>query len=151
MEGKGGVTPYKTPKSVLARMQAAHFGKILFNLQFLAVAVMAASALSVLATVMFYLFMIIVTIGSIGLIYVLYPPFASWWAGGEKLQEIMEVLAGSWQYAVPVALALSLSSIVLLCFDKEQKQVGRIVVSALVALFSVVFLIFKWINEGGAA
>lgn len=151
MEEKRGIVPYKTPKGILARMQAVHFGKILFNLQFLAVAAMAASALSVFATVVFYLFMVIMTIGSVGLIYVLYPPFAGWWAGGEKLQEIMEVLAVSWQYAVPVALALSLGSIVLLCFDRDERHAGRIVVSALVALFSIVFLIVKWINAGGVA
>lgn len=147
----GNPQKLKTPKAELARMQAVHLGVILFNLQFLAVAFMLAGVFSFIVVVLFYFFMIIVTLGSLGIIYLLYPSFGSWWAGGEVLQDIAVRLAGGWVYAVPIALALSVSSIILLSFDSEQRHVGRIVVCVIVALLTVAFLIFKWLNAGGAA
>ena len=51
---------FKTPNGLLARMQAVRFGKILFNLQFVALAVMAASVLSCLFLAGYYIIIIFI-------------------------------------------------------------------------------------------
>ena len=148
MEDKA-VQSARTPKNILLRMQIARFGKITFNLQFLAVAFMAASVLSFLSVAVFYLFMLIITIATLGLIYVAYPSLMDLWSGGETLEAIFNTLAAGWTYAVPAAIALSVASIICLCFDYREKHVARISVSAVIAALSVIVLIIKLV--GGAA
>ncbi len=148
MEEKG-VQAATTPKNILARMQVAHLGKITFNLQFLAVAVMAASVLSFLAMAVFYLLLLAVTLVTLGLIYAAYPSLKDLWSGGAVLESIFNTLAASWPYAVPAALALSVASIIFLCFDYRQKHVARITISAVIAVISVIVLVIKLV--GGAA
>lgn len=147
MEEKG-VQAEPTPKNILVRMQVARFGKIAFNLQFLAVAVMAASVLSFLAMAVFYILLLAVTVVTLGLIFAAYPSFANLWSGGEVLGDIFNLLAPSWAYAVPVALALSATSIICLCFDYREKHVARISVSAVIAVISLIVLIIKLVGGG---
>lgn len=134
---------FQTPRGILLKMQATHLGKILFNLQFVAVAVMLASVLSFLFTAVYYVFLIAVTLLTLGAIYAIYPEFASWWAGGETLGNISVKLAASWQYAVPIVIALSAVSIALLCVDRTRKQTARIVISAVILALAVIILVIK--------
>lgn len=60
---------FKTPIKTLARMQVVHFGKILFNLQFIALAVMAASVLSFLMPVVYYLLLLCIAFLTLFLIF----------------------------------------------------------------------------------
>ena len=145
MEEKG-VQAATTPKNVLVRMQVARLGKITFNLQFLAVAVMAASVLSFLAMAVFYLLLLAITIVTLGLIFAAYPSFANLWSGGEVLESIFYTVAASWPYAVPAALALSVTSIICLCFDYREKHVARITISAVIAVISLIVLIIKLVG-----
>ena len=142
MEQKG-VQAVTTPKSILVRMQVARLGKIAFNLQFLAVAVMAASVLSFLAMAVFYLLLLLITLLTLGLIYAAIPSLKDMWAGGAVLEGIFNTLAASWPYAIPAALALSVASIICLCFDYREKHVARITVSAVIAVLSLIVLIIK--------
>ena len=139
---------YKTPSKVLARMQVVHLGKILFNLQFLALAVMAASVLSFILPAIYYLMLICVALLTFCTLFA-NPTFASMWAGGETLTRVAEVMTQSWTYTVPISLALAVLSIGLLCFDKNQKHPARIAVSVIIALIAVVILVLKLINGGG--
>lgn len=139
----------KTPDKILARMQVVHFGKILFNLQFIALAVMAASALTFILPALYYLVLILVTMLSLFMLFV-NPEFRALWAGGETLTKVAEALAHSWQYTVPLLAVLSAVSIVCLCFDKNEKHPARIVVSALMFIAAMVVLIAKLINSGAA-
>ena len=139
---------YRPPKKELARMQVVRFGKILFNLQFLALVVMLASILSFIFPVIYYLVLIFIMLITCFSIFAIVPDFASWWSGGEKFLEIAIILFGSWMFTVPIALIVSVGSIVCLCFDKNQKHVARIVVSSIIAVVAVIILIFKIINGG---
>lgn len=137
------ITDFKTPRSVLIRMQATHLGKILFNLQFVAVAVMLASVLSFLIVALYYFFLLAVTLLTLGGIYAIYPEFATLWSGGETLNNISVNLASGWQYIVPIVIAVSAVSVVLLSLDKTVKQTARISISSVICGLSVIVLIIK--------
>lgn len=137
------VTDFKTPRGVLAKMQATHFGKILFNLQFVAVAIMLASVLSFLIVALYYFFLLAVTLLTLGGIYAIYPEFASWWSGGETLNNIAVTLSSGWTYIVPIAIAVSAISVVMLSLDRTNKQTARIVISSVICALSVIILLVK--------
>ena len=138
----------KTPKGTLARMQVVRLGKITFNLQFIAFAIMLASVLSFILPAIYYLLLICVTLLTLFTIFVWYPEISSWWSGGEKLGKVALALSKSWKYTIPILLTLAILSIVLLCFDKNQKHIARIVISSIVAVLSLVVLILRLINGG---
>lgn len=141
---------YRVPNKTLARMQVVRLGKILFNLQFIAVAVMVASVLSFLAPAIYYLFLLCIAMLTLFTAF-LNPSFSSLWAGGEALTKIAEVLAQSWKYSVPIVLVLAALSIVCLCFDKNNKHPARISISAVICAFAVIVLILRLINSGVVA
>lgn len=131
-------------------MQVVHFGKILFNMQFIAVAIMAASVLSFLFTAVYYLLLICAAFLSLFTLFA-NPTFQSLWAGGESLTAVASVLSQSWGYTVPIVIALSVGSIVCLCFDKNEKHTARIVVSAIVCVLALFVLFLKLANSGAFA
>ena len=138
----------KTPNNVLARMQVVHFGKIMFNLQFIALAVMVASVLSFLLPVIYYLVLICIMMLTVFTIFIFYPDFKNWLSGGETLTKISTFLAGSWKYTVPIIIVLAVLSIVCLCFDKQKRHVGRIVSSSIILVFAFIILFFQLVNSG---
>lgn len=141
---------YEMPPSNLARMQVVHFGKIAFNLQFVALAVMLASVVSFVVTGLYYVMLLFVSLLTLGFIYAVYPGFLSWWSGGETLAKITETMSQSFQYTIPILCALSIASIVCLCFDKYQKHIARIVISVIIFVLATIILVAKLINKGGA-
>ena len=140
-------TTFKPSKKLLARMQVVHFGKILFNLQFVAVAIMAASVFSVILPVLYYVLLIAIAMLTVFTAFI-NEGFRSMWAGGEALASVSTFLSASWQYTVPIAAALSIASIVCLCFDKNEKHIARIVVASIVCALCVIALIIKLVNGG---
>lgn len=138
---------FKTPKNILARMQVVHFGKILFNMQFLVVAIMAASVISFIIPFLYYVMLICLLIFSLFSLLA-NGTFMSLWSGGETLTKIASILTQSWKYTVPIVAILSMASIVCLCFDKNKKHIARIVVSALICVSALVVLVLKLLNSG---
>lgn len=138
---------FKTPLKTLARLQVVHFGKILFNMQFIAVAIMIASIVSFLIPVVFYIVLVAVLLLSLFTLLT-NPTFKSFFQGGATLTNIAEVMSRSWKYTIPIVAALSIASIVCLCFDKNKKQIARIVISSITCTFSLVLLFFKLANSG---
>lgn len=139
---------FKTPNKTLARMQVVHLGKILFNLEFLALAIMLASVLTFILPALYYLVLICIMFLTLFIVFAS-PEFMSWWNGGETLAKVADAMTQSWKFTVPIALALAAISIVCLCFDKNQKHTARIVVSAIIAVGAAILLIAKLINGGG--
>ncbi len=127
-----------------------HFGKILFNLQFVAVAIMAASVISFLFTAVYYLLLVCVLILSLFTLLA-DPGFQSLMSGGESLTNVASVLSQSWAITVPTVAALSIASIVCLCFDKNERHTARIVVSSIVCVIALLVLILKLVNSGASA
>lgn len=130
-------------------MQVVRFGKILFNLQFLALAVRAASVLSFILPAIYYIVLIFIAFFTLFAAFA-NPTFRSFWSSGEHLAKITEALSYSWKFTVPIVLALAIGSILCLCFDKNQKHVARIVTSVVLALLSIIVLVLKLINGGGS-
>lgn len=140
---------FRTPSKTLARMQVVHLGKIVFNMQFIVLAIMLASVLTFIMPAIYY--MLLICIGMLSL-FILFanPTYRAFWKGGETLTKIADVLTRSWKYTVPIVLILAAVSIICLCFDKYKKHTARIVVSAIICVIALVVLILKLINKGGA-
>ena len=137
----------KTPKKILAEMQVVRLGKIAFVWQFIAVAVMLVSVITLLAAAMYYMLMLVAILGTAFLI-LLSPEFQAWLGAGDGILQFSMSLSSWWKYAAPVALALSVLSIVCLCADRHQKHLVRIILSAVVAVFVIIYIIIKLINTG---
>lgn len=137
----------KTQGKTLARIQVVHFGKILFNLQFIALVVMVASVLSFIMPGIYYLLLICTAFLTLFTLFA-NPTFISLWSGGETLTKIASVLTQSWKYTVPIVAVLAATSIACLCFDKNKKHTARIVISAIICVLALVVLILKLINKG---
>lgn len=138
----------KTPVKMLVGMQVVHFGKILFNLQFIVLAVMIASVLSFIIPAIYYVILFAIMLFTLFTVFLWYPEFSSWLSGGETMMRIAEDLAASWKYTVPIAAALAVAVIVCLCFDRQRKQTVRIVISALICVFAVIVFIYKFVRTG---
>lgn len=138
---------YKTPSKTLARMQVVHFGKITFNLQFIALAVMLASVLSFLVPAIYFIVLICVAGLSLGLAFT-NPKYLALWQGGDSLVNIADAFTHSWAYTVPAVIILSFISIVCLCFDKTQKHFARIAISSIVFVIALVLFVAKYLNGG---
>lgn len=134
----------ETPSSILIRMQVVHFGKILFNLEVVALLIVLSSILTFLSAVVYYTFLLFITVGTFGLIYALYPTFSTWWSGGETLLNVSVYLSENWKYTIPLVFVLSVASAICLGFEKGNKQVVKIAISMIIALFALVIFIFKW-------
>ena len=139
---------FKTPNKTLVRMQFVHFGKILFNLQFLALAIMLASVLSFIMPAIYYLMLICIAFLTLFTVFA-NSTFMSFWAGGEHLTKVATVLSQSWKYTIPIVLALAIGSIVCLWLDKNKKHTSRIITSIIIAVLATFVLILKIINGGG--
>lgn len=142
------VKTLSTPKDTLIRMQVVHLGKILFNLQFVVVAIMLASILTFIFPAIYYLMLICAAFLSLFILFA-NPTFMSMWSGGDNLLKVADILAQSWRYTVPTVFALSIAAIVCLSFDKNHKHPARIIVSVIVCGLAGVTLLAKLINKGG--
>ena len=140
----------KTPSNMLARMQVVHFGKILFNLQFIALVVMIFSVATLLLVPLYYLVLLAVSLITLFTVYVIYPEFSSLWALGETFTEFAVKISQSWVYTVPILAVLSAASIVCLCMDKSYKHTARIAVSGVVLGIAAIVLIVKLAIGSGA-
>lgn len=138
----------KTPNAVLIRMQIVHFGKIVFNLQFIVVAIMVASVLTFILPALYYLILLFVAAITLFSLFV-DPTFRSLWTGGETLTKVATYLTGSWKYTVPLVAVLSIVSILCLCFDRNKKHMARIIFSVFLCLLALIILFLKLVNSGG--
>ncbi len=141
---------FRPPGKVLAKMQVVHFGKILFNLQFIVLAIMMASVVTFIMPAIYYLVLVFFALFSFFSLLV-NPTFRALWAGGETITKVAAALTHSWKYTVPIVAVLAIASIVCLCFDKKEKHVARIVVSAIICVLALIVLVFKLINSGASA
>lgn len=128
-------------------MQVVHFGKILFNMQFIAVAVMIASVLSFIIPAIYYLLLICILMLSLFTLLAK-PEFVALFSGGETLSKIAEALANSWNYTIAIVAVFSVASIVCLCLDKHKQQLPRIIISAVVCGIDLLILLIKLAVSG---
>lgn len=139
---------YKTPKDTLLKMQVIHLGKITFNLQFILLAIMLAGVLTFIMPAIYYLMLICVAFLSLFTLFA-NPNFKALWSGGETLTKVAEFFVQSWKFTVPIAMVLSIITIVCLLFDKSKKHTAKIAISVIIVVIAAVILVAKFINGGG--
>lgn len=138
----------KTPNNELIKIQVNHLGKILFNLQFIALAIMIASVLSFLIPAIYYLVLIFISLITLFSIYATHPEFSNLWRGGDTLANIATTLTNSWKYTVPIILVLAISSIICLTLSKQENHKYRIITSVVLSILAIIVLVLKLINGG---
>ncbi len=132
---------FKTPKNDLARLQVVNFGKILFNLQ-IVMALIVASPLPFVLYPVYYAGLLLISIFTGFVIFLAYPGFASLWVPS-RLYAFLTSLNNAWAYTIPIVIALSLLSILCLCFDKNYRHKNRIIASIIVIVAVLIYLIFR--------
>ena len=140
----------QTPKKLLAQMQVARFGNIAFALQFISFAIMVFSAVAFLAVAAYYLILLAVAMLTFFLLF-FNPTFAAMWGAGEGVLSFTVTIASWWRFTAPITLAVSAISIVCLCLDRKNKHIAKIIVSAVVACFSLIYLVANLIVVGAHA
>lgn len=138
------IKTFKTPKNVLARMQVVHFGKIMFNMQFLALAIMGASILSFIAYPLYYAVLLVICVFTLFMAFGFIEGFASWWAP-TTLNEITVSLAKTWKFTIPIVIAMSLLSIICLRFDKDDKHIGEMIASIVICVLALIYLLIRFV------
>lgn len=140
---------YKPTKNQSARIQLAHFGKILFGLQFIPLAIILAGLLSAVVMVFLYLIVLLVLLATLFLILIAAPDFISSLQSGEVIGEITQGIMSITPYTASITLTLSVLSIVFLCCDFRKKDIPRIVVSSVVSVLAIVALAIFYFTTGG--
>ncbi len=135
------------PPKEISRMYLCHFGVIFSNMSIvgLVVGVMAllSSILVALGTVISVMILAMGIIMTLGAIFAIVPNYMSLFSKAAKILDWFPVsqFATASLYILPISIALSIASIVLLSFDKQKKHTGRIIFSGVVLAFLVVVLI----------
>lgn len=137
---------FKTPSITLFRMQMVHFGKILFNLQFIAPLFVLSNIITAAMYVIYYLILFAITMFTLFTVFIWYPEFGNWWQA-DYLNQFFQILSGAGKYVLPISICASILSTVCLCFDKNEKHIKRIVINSLVLVVLIIASIM--INNQG--
>ena len=138
----------KTPDKLLANMQIARLGKITFVLQFISLAIMFLGIISFSLVLAYYMVLCVIALFTLFLI-LFDPEFLALFSAGEGVWQFSMIIASWWKFTAPITACISALSIVCLCLDKSKKNTAKIIISAVVAAFALIYL-FSFIVELGA-
>lgn len=138
-----------------SKIYSNHLRKILFNLSIFGVTILCLILLGSVLSAVFYAIAIVIAFAvivfSFGSIFVAYPEFISNILNfGETLPVIIEKAFGVFPYVFAFTMALSITSLVTICFDKQNRSVGKIVsasiITGLCLILGLIFFIggIKW-------
>lgn len=142
------------PPKELANIYLSHFGVIFSNIGLvgLIVGVMAllSSVLVAIGSMIAVLFLVMGILVTLGAIFAIVPNYLSLFKKATKILDWFptEQLVTASFYIIPISMALSIASIVLLAFDKQKKHTGRIVFSSIVLGLLLVVLVALIISGG---
>ena len=136
-----------------ASIYTAHFGKIASNVTIFGLSIMIAILLGTILSMMFSVLMIflafIIVITSLGIIFLAQPNFFDNLFSGT---DVAIAFAGKCLQAFPyiwaVTFAMSITSLVTLCLQKEERSTGRIVFSSIMVGLSVILGIIYLVSGG---
>lgn len=135
------------PPKELANIYLSHFGVIFSNISIVGLIVGCMAALSsimvVFCSALTVLILVMGIMVSLGTVFVIIPNYCSLFGRATKVLEWFPVakLFNAALYIIPISMALSVVSIVMLAFDKQKKHIGRIVFSSIVlGLLLIVFI-----------
>ena len=131
----------------LAKMEFNNFGirlgKIFFNLAIFLLIFCICGTLSILSTAFLFLIGVVVTILSAGTIFIFAPNFwDSIFAGMNATANFFSFVIGNAYIFLPIVMALSIASIVILALDRQNKHTSRIVVASIVLVVALLMMIF---------
>ena len=142
------------PPKELANIYLGHFGVIFSNIGLvgLIVGVMAllSSVLVAIGSMIAVLFLVMGILVTLGAIFAIVPDYLSLFGKATKILDWFptEQLVTASFYIIPISMALSIASIVLLAFDKQKKHTGRIIFSSIVLGLLLVVLVALLISGG---
>lgn len=131
-----------------SKIYSNHLRKILFNLSIFGVTLLCLILLGSVLSAVFYAIAVVIAFAvivvSFGSIFVAYPEFISNLLNfGDTLPVVIQKAFGIFPYVFAVSMVLSIVSLVVICFDKQNRSVGKIVSASIVTgLCLILGLIF---------
>lgn len=142
-------------KKQMSWLYLNHFAIIFSNVSIVGFVIGVMAVLSSifvpLISVLFGILLIVGIICTFGAVFAIYPNYLSLFSKISNLIENFpyELLMKIGLYATSISIVLSVVALVLLCIDKQQKHVGRIVLASSVLALLVVALIFAIFRTTG--
>lgn len=137
------------PGGLGLRLFAVRLGKIFSNLSVVGLVCSLCGILAFAATAMIFLVGLIIIVMTLGLIFAMVPGFF------DKLMSVMQVSAEistfflkNFSYFAALAIGGAVVSFLLLLTDKSVRHTGRLVLSGLVIVFTLI-AIFVVVGGGG--
>lgn len=142
-------------KKQISWLYLNHFAIIFSNVSIVGVVVGVMAVLSSifvpLISVVFGILLVVGIICTFGAVFAIYPNYLSLFSKISNLIENFpyELLMKIGLYSTSISIFLTIIALILLCVDRQQKHVGRIVLASVVLALLAVVLIFAIIRTTG--
>ncbi len=123
----------------------SHLGDILSNYSILGLSLMALVLMGSVASFVFYLFTftfgLLLTVGTLGTIFLMNKQLMRWLFvdSSSIMVKVIEISNKAFPYVLAVTLAMSVASLIILCFQKQSKSSTRITLAIVGIVLAVVF------------
>ena len=141
-------------KKQYVNIYVSHLGKIMSNYSLLGVCLMLiillATALSAFYYCLAFIIAFLAVIFTLGIVLYSNPEFIpSLFNAGDNMVAITTKACGAFPYLFGITFATSLVSLILLCTQKENKSVTRIVFSSIILALTVIFGLIFFLGGAG--
>lgn len=127
------------PAGLALSTNLSRLGVILSNYAILGLIIMCSTFMFFILYACFYIVLIFLTIATLGLIYVIAPGFSSLWNVGDNFEGILNFINTTLPFVIPATLICAVASLVLLCLNKENRSIPRIVFASILIGLTVIF------------
>ena len=123
----------------------SHLGDILSNYSILGLSLMVLVLMGSVASFVFYLFTftfgLLLTVGTLGTIFLMNKQLMRWLFvdSSSIMVKVIEISNKAFPYVLAVTLAMSVASLIILCFQKQSKSSTRITLAIVGIVLAVVF------------
>lgn len=137
------------PTGEIGKIFSSHLGEILSNLSILSLIVGICLFFSFFIPVLYFCLLVFLTLGTLGSVFALIPNFGEWWALLPKLSSTIGSTIPISLWVLGATSLLSLVSLILMAVDKNGRSRGRMIVTVIVAVLSVLACFIVYSNLGG--
>lgn len=137
------------PAGEMRKIFSSHLGEILSNLSILSLIVGICLFFSFFVPVLYFCLLVFLTLGTLGSVFALIPNFGEWWALLPKLSTMIGSTIPISVWVLGATFVLSLVSLTLMAVDKNGRSRGRMIVTVIVAVLSVLACFIVYSNLGG--
>ena len=118
-------------KKTYANIYCGHLGKIMSNYSIVGVSIMLAILLGTLISAFCIVFIVVIL--SIGMVFIASPNFIpNLLNSGDGIMTFITSCYVAYPYLFGITIATSVTSLVLLCLQKDKKPIGRIVLTSII-------------------